>query len=124
MGPRQCWLGSSTEAWIEHRGLESGDPIFTKSQRNAARKPLDTATVSRIFKRRFSRSDVSAHSTRVGGVHDAFRLGCNLASIMVAGRWTSPEMPARYGRRILAGQSAAAQVARIIDNDPPEDPNQ
>jgi len=30
---------------------------------------------------------------------------------MVAGRWKSPEMPARYGRRILASQSAAAEVA-------------
>jgi len=71
--------------------------------------------VSRILKRRFGRRDVSAHSTRVGGVQDAFRLGCDLSSIMVAGRWTSAEMPAQYGRKILATQSAAAQVSRAFE---------
>lgn len=103
--------------WIECAGLGSEDPLFTKSQKNGARIPLDPATVGRIFKRRFNRTDVSTHSTRVGGVHDAFRLGCSLSSIMVAGRWRSPEMPARYGRRILASQSAAAEVAKAFAED-------
>ena len=97
--------------WIDTAGLKSEDPILTKSQRGALHQPLDPATVSRILRRCSGRGDVSAHSTRVGGVHDALRLGCDLASIMVAGRWTSPEMPARYGRRILAQQSAAAKVS-------------
>ena len=104
-------------AWIELAGLRMEDPLLTKSQRGARRRPLDPATVSRILKRCTGRRDVSAHSTRVGGVHDAFRLGCDLSSIMVAGRWTSPEMPARYGRRILAGQSAAAQVSHAMVQD-------
>ena len=97
--------------WIELASLRKDDPMLTKSQRGARIQPMDPATISRIIKRCTGRSDVSAHSTRVGGVHDAFRIGCDLSSIMVAGRWTSPEMPARYGRRILASQSAAAQVS-------------
>ncbi|PVA05347.1 tyrosine-type recombinase/integrase [Thalassorhabdomicrobium marinisediminis] len=97
--------------WIEMANLRADDPILTKSQSGATIKPLDPATLSRIIKRCTGRTDVSAHSTRVGGVHDAFRLGCDLSSIMVAGRWSSPEMPARYGRRILASQSAAAKVS-------------
>jgi integrase len=101
-------------SWIECAGLRNEDPLFTKSQRGSIRKPLDPATVSRVFKRRFARADVSSHSMRVGGVHDAFRLGCSLSAIMVAGRWSSPEMPARYGRKILASQSAAAEVARAF----------
>lgn len=100
--------------WIECAALKADDPIFIKSQRNAARKALDPATVSRVFKKRFGRSDVSSHSMRVGGVHDAFRLGCSLGSIMVAGRWRSPEMPARYGRSITVSQSAAAEVAEAF----------
>lgn len=100
--------------WIEYAQLKDNDPIFTKSQGGAKRTPLNPATVSRIFKKRFGRSDVSAHSTRVGGVHDALRLGCSLSAIMVAGRWRSPEMPARYGRRIQASQSAAAEVAKAF----------
>ena len=101
--------------WIKEAGLREGDPIITTSTRGALKTPLDPATVSRIMRRSTGRSDVSAHSTRVGGVHDAFRLGCDLSSIMVAGRWSSPEMPARYGRRILASQSAAAAVSKAFD---------
>lgn len=101
--------------WVECAGLGLDDPIFTKSQAGGLRTPLNPSTVSRIFKKRFGRDDVSSHSTRVGGVQDAFRLGCNLGSIMVAGRWRSPEMPARYGRRISASQSAAAEVAKAFE---------
>ncbi len=106
---------AGTEAvirWIELAGLKASDPILTKHQCNARIQPLEPATISRIIKRCTGRTDVSAHSTRVGGVHDAFKLGCDLSSIMIAGRWTSPEMPARYGRRILASQSAAAKVSK------------
>ncbi|SLN23141.1 Phage integrase family protein [Roseivivax jejudonensis] len=102
-------------AWIKLAALGMDEPILTKSQKGAQRTPLDPATVSRIMKRRTGRRDVSAHSTRIGGVQDAFRLGCDLSSIMVAGRWNSPEMPARYGRRILASQSAAAQVCAAFE---------
>ena len=101
--------------WIETADLRSDDPILTKSQRGGRHTHLDPATVSRILKRRFNRRDVSAHSTRVGGVQDAFRIGCDLASIMVAGRWSCAEMPAQYGRQILASQSAAAQVSKEFE---------
>lgn len=104
----------ATLRWIEFAGLTEDDPILTKSQEGGRRTPLDPATVSRIIKHCTGRNDVSSHSTRVGGVQDAFRIGCDLSSIMVAGRWTSPEMPARYGRRILASQSAAAVVSREL----------
>ncbi|MDI3336658.1 tyrosine-type recombinase/integrase [Defluviimonas aestuarii] len=97
--------------WIRLANLKPDDPMLTKSQQNGRVQQMDPATISRIIKRCTGRDDVSAHSTRVGGVHDAFRIGCDLSAIMVAGRWTSPEMPARYGRRILASQSAAAKVS-------------
>lgn len=103
--------------WINLAKLRDEDPIFTKSQFGGQRTPLDPATVSRIFKARFGRRDVSPHSMRVGGVHDAFRLGCNLSAIMVAGRWSSAEMPAKYGRKIIASQSAAAEVAHAFESE-------
>lgn len=102
--------------WIKEARLSDDEPILTKSQKGGLRTPLNPATLSRIIRRCIGRSDVCAHSTRVGGVHDAFRLGCDLSSIMVAGRWSSPEMPARYGRRILASQSAAAAVSKAFEN--------
>ena len=101
--------------WIEEAGLSADHPILTKSQKGGTLAPMDPATVSRIIRRCTGRKDVSAHSTRVGGVHDAFKLGCVLSSIMVAGQWNSPEMPARYARRILASQSAAAKVSEAFD---------
>ena len=109
--------------WVKEADLALEDPILIKSQRGAERAPLDPATVSRIMKRVTGRADVSAHSTRVGGVQDAFRIGCDLSSIMVAGRWNSPEMPARYGRQIRASQSAAAKVCAAFEQqgDVPDD---
>ena len=101
--------------WTETAQLKYDDPIITKSQRGAHIQALNPTSLSRIFKKRFNREDVSAHSTRVGGVQDAFRIGCDVASIMVAGRWTSPAMPAQYGRKILASQSAAAQVSKAYE---------
>jgi len=101
---------AAVRQWVEAAGLEGHDPLFMSSLRGDPKRPLDAATVSRIFKARTGRRDVSAHSTRVGGVHDALRLGCDLASIMIAGRWTSAEMPAQYGRVILPALGAAAQV--------------
>ncbi|AXI41378.1 tyrosine-type recombinase/integrase [Sulfitobacter sp. SK011] len=110
--------GRGTKAvldWIELAKLQPTEPLLTKSQQGAKRVAMSPSTISRIMKRCTGRKDVSAHSTRVGGVHDAFRIGCDLSSIMVAGRWTSPEMPARYGRRIRASQSAAAEVSRAYE---------
>ncbi|MDA8586841.1 recombinase XerD [Rhodobacteraceae bacterium] len=101
--------------WIETAQLKFNDPIITKSQRGARVQSFNPSSVSRVLKKRFDRKDVSAHSTRVGGVQDAFRIGCDVASIMVAGRWTSPAMPAQYGRKILASQSAAAQVSKAFE---------
>ncbi|WP_375690201.1 site-specific integrase [Pseudooceanicola sp. LIPI14-2-Ac024] len=103
-------------AWVELAGLKHDDPLLTKSQPNARVAPLNPTSLSRILKKCTGRDDISAHSTRIGGVHDAFRIGCDLSSIMVAGRWSSPEMPARYGRRILASQSAAARVAEVYND--------
>ncbi|HVG48191.1 MAG TPA: tyrosine-type recombinase/integrase [Rubellimicrobium sp.] len=96
--------------WVEVAGLSGEDPLFMSSLPRDPKRPLDPATVSRIFKARTGRKDVSAHSTRVGGVHDALQLGCDLASIMIAGRWTSAEMPAQYGRMVLPALGAAAKV--------------
>ena len=103
--------------WVRLANLSPNDPMLTKSQKNARIAPMDPATISRIIKRCTGRKELSAHSTRVGGVQDALRLGCDLSSIMVAGRWSSPEMPARYGRRILASQSAAAKVSAAFTQD-------
>lgn len=100
--------------WIKKANLRDEDPILTKSYKRAVVGHLHPITISNVIKRCTGRTDVLAHSTRIGGVHDALRLGCDMSSIMIAGRWTSAEMPARYGRRLSASQSAAAKVCKAF----------
>ena len=51
----------------------------------------------------------SGHSPRVGMARDLVRAGTELPSLMVAGRWRSPTMPAHYARNETAGKGAIAQ---------------
>lgn len=97
-------------------GKGADDYLFTALGGPKPGGQIVPTTVSRIFKKRAGRTDVSAHSTRIGGVHDALRLGCDLVQIMTSGRWASPEMPAVYGRKLMASKSAAADVCRAYED--------
>ena len=51
----------------------------------------------------------SGHSPRVGMARDLARAGIELPSLMNAGRWRTPTMPAHYTRNETAGKGAVAQ---------------
>lgn len=51
----------------------------------------------------------SGHSPRVGMAQDLARIGVELTSLMTAGRWRSPAMPAHYTRNETADRGAVAQ---------------
>ena len=51
----------------------------------------------------------SGHSPRVGMARDLVRAGIELPSLMTAGRWRTPVMPAHYTRNEVAGRGAVAQ---------------
>ena len=51
----------------------------------------------------------SGHSPRVGMARDLARAGIELPSLMNAGRWRTPTMPALYTRNESAGRGAVAQ---------------
>ena len=51
----------------------------------------------------------SGHSPRVGMARDLARAGIELPSLMNAGRWRTPAMPAHYTRNESAGKGAVAQ---------------
>ena len=51
----------------------------------------------------------SGHSPRVGMARDLARVGVELPSLMNAGRWRTPAMPAHYTRNETAGKGAVAQ---------------
>ena len=51
----------------------------------------------------------SGHSPRVGMARDLARAGIELPSLMNAGRWRTPSMPAHYTRNETASRGAVAQ---------------
>ena len=82
---------------------------------------IEAGQVPRIFKR-MARSAglagalverISGHSTRVGAAQDMVAGGIALPAIQHAGRWKSAAMVHRYGERLLARRSGAAQLARL-----------
>ena len=56
---------------------------------------------------------LSGHSARVGAAQDMIAAGIELPAILQAGRWKSTAMGNRYGERLLARRSGAAQLARL-----------
>lgn len=56
------------------------------------------------------RRSLTAHSTRVGLTQDLFSAGQDLAGIMQALRWKSPQQPARYAQALSVEANAAAKV--------------
>ena len=56
---------------------------------------------------------LSGQSARVGAAQDMIAGGIELPAILQAGRWKTTTMVNRYGERLLARRSGAAQLARL-----------
>lgn len=86
-------------------------------QRGLAR-PLDVQAVGRIYARLaeragFGKNAFSGHSARVGATVDMTRANFDLPAIMQAGRWKSPQMPARYAAKARAGRAGKDRMTRV-----------
>jgi len=108
------------DAWRERSGV-AGGRLFRSLCRGAVGERLDASQVPRIFKAMAERAGlpaevvgrISGHSTRVGAAQDMVAGGIGMAAILHAGRWKTPSMVNRYGERLLARRSGAAQLARL-----------
>ena len=106
--------------WHERSGVCEGR-VFRSLSRGAVGEGLDACHVSRIFKRMARAADlpdelvarISGHSTRVGAAQDMVAEGIGMPAILHAGRWKTADMVHRYGERLIAQRSGAAQLARI-----------
>ena len=106
--------------WLERSGISQGR-VFRSLSRGVVGEGLEAGQVSRIFKRMARDADlpaevverISGHSVRVGAAQDMVAEGIGMASILHAGRWKSTAMVHRYGERLLARRSGAAQLARL-----------
>ena len=105
--------------WHELAGVRGGRLFRSVRKDNAVGEKLDASQVPRIYKRMARRAGLpdeivdtlAGHSTRVGPVQDMIACGIELPAILQSGRWKTTRMVQRYGERLLARRSGAAQLA-------------
>ena len=119
------WVGRDTvrlvRAWLDRAGISDG--MLFRAVRKGGRVGgrLNPCEVPRIFKAMAREAGLpeavvaglSGHSARVGAAQDMVAAGIELPAILHAGRWKSTAMVNRYGERLLAKRSGAAQLARM-----------
>ena len=109
------------QAWVRASGIGAGALFRSVAKDGTVGETLDPSQVPRIY-RNMARAaglprdivrGLSGHSPRVGAVQDMIASGIGMPAILQAGRWKSTAMVYRYGERVLAQQSGAAQLARL-----------
>ena len=108
-------------AWLAGSGIDSG-PLFRSLRKDGkVGDQLDPSRIPRIYKAMAQRAGLpgevvkklSGHSPRVGALQDMIAAGIEMPAILQSGRWKSAAMVQRYGERLLAQRSGAAQLARL-----------
>ena len=107
--------------WLERGAITRGRLFRSVHKCGALGERLDPSQVPRIFKEMAVRAGLpealveglSGHSARVGAAQDMIAAGIELPHILQAGRWKTTSMVNRYGERLLARRSGAAQLARM-----------
>ena len=107
--------------WLERGGIEDGRLFRSLRPGRPPGAKLDSSQIPRIFKIMARRAGLpehivaglSGHSARVGAAQDMIASGIELPAILQAGRWRTTAMVNRYGERLLASRSGAAQLARL-----------
>ena len=106
--------------WRNRAGIDDGRLFRSLPLGRPPGERLDPSQIPRIFKRMARRAGLpdnlvvglSGHSARVGAAQDMIASGIELPAILQAGRWKTTAMVNRYGDRLLATRSGAAQLAR------------
>ncbi len=84
-------------------GAAPGERVFGLGRNQLAKRIKQAAHAAGLG------AGFSGHSPRVGMARDLASAGIELPSLMHAGRWRSPDMPALYIRNETAGKGAVAQ---------------
>ena len=121
------WVGPDSlrlvRAWLDRGGIAEGLLFHSVGKGGRVGEGLPPGQVPRIFKAMAREAGLpetvveglSGHSARVGAAQDMIAAGIELPAILQAGRWKSTAMVNRYGERLLAQRSGAAQLARLQD---------
>ena len=111
--------------WLKRGGIAEGLLLRSVAKGGRVGDRLHPAHVARILKAMARNAGLpdevveglSGHSARVGAAQDMIAAGIELPAILQAGRWKSAAMVNRYGERLLARRSGAAQLARLQQRD-------
>ena len=98
------YISPQTMVWLESmRELaEERDAIIGLCPHQIARRIVSAAAAAGLKGR------YGGHSPRIGMAMDLAEANVELPSLMNAGRWKSPDMPAQYIRNLSAGHNAVA----------------
>ena len=107
--------------WLDRSGVAAGRLFRSVGRHGTLGASLDPSQIPRIVRAMARHAGVpgdvaatlSGHSARVGAAQDMIASGIDMAAILHAGRWKTPAMVNRYGERLLAHRSGAAQLARL-----------
>lgn len=107
------------QVWLKRSGVFQGRLFRSLRKDGQVGIKLDDSQVPRIYKAMARAAglgddvveNLSGHSARVGAAQDMIACGIELPAILQAGRWKSTAMVHRYGERLLAKRSGAAQLA-------------
>ena len=99
------FLSAQTMADLEQirNGKAKGDSIFGLRPNQISGRIKKAAQAAELG------DGFSGHSPRVGMARDLAKAGVELPSLMTAGRWRNPAMPAHYIRNETAGRGAVAR---------------
>ena len=93
----------TARAAIRPADVDGAAPIFGLSARQLPRRIQAMARAAGLGE------GFSGHSGRVGMAQDLAAGGAELPALMVAGRWQSARMPARYTEKQALGRDAVAR---------------
>ena len=99
------FISSQTMEWLKEMRemVVDGPTIFGVNQNAIYHHIVDAVNYAGLEGR------YGGHSPRIGMALDLARANASLLMMMQAGRWKSPEMPAKYIRNMAAGHNAVAQ---------------
>lgn len=102
--------------WMARGKIESGNLFRSVNQtyKRIRKEGLTANSIRLILKKRAKAAGIegriSGHSLRVGAAQSLAAMGATQVELQIAGRWTSPEMPAKYARKMSAQQSCVARL--------------
>ena len=110
--------------WLDITGLTSG-PLFRwvySWEHGLHDAPLSARMVNEVFRKLAKRAGLNVegltgHSARVGMAQDLTAAGVSLTALQQAGRWKTPQMPAKYVERLTPMDGAVAQHWRKRQRD-------